>query len=664
LTRPRVLAPALLAAACALVLATRVFVSFDPIRIKLVKAAVSQAEGRVRVDTARARPEWLASLTPPFAAIAGLQNNAPGAAAFTLKVDGASVCQFSVAGRTSRRVDCQVADRWTGAADHDITVEGPAADWALTSLELATHHGSTTSPLHLVMLPAASRHYEGLGPGWVVSAWLALFGFLSLPLRRTWPRALAIGHRVAAGIAIALFAAVWLSPYVSPFVVVISAESFVKLLGVLLASRLWIAAARVAATRPAQWAWSRLSRPASASVLVALVVFGAYATLAARHLRDYQGNYSGFLQIARDQLERVPFLKDRADVRQSLIVGESGYDGEFMYLDTFDPFLRLYRNEPARYRDVADFAPLRYSRIGFSLITKAASLDRWERYPATMVWVILASLFVCAWALASIARHYGASPAWGALILLVPGFTLSLWAALPEPVAAALLLCGYLCVLRGRWGWAGAACAGALLVRETGVLVVLCLVAERLWAGKRRDAIGLALISLTPVALWRLYVGWVLFPEWSWQAFFAFPHDLGLPFAGVIRLWTTIGRGDYFPNVPTLSRAGVWFPVILLGAIALAIAVARRSFNAISAAAVLYGVIAVLMSYEAVWLHVSNGQRLTADFFVLLAVSSVRMREYPRPLRAGLSACWTAVAAYMLYGAFDADYFRSAFWPW
>lgn len=652
---------ALLAGACALVLATRVFVSVDHVRIKLVRTRVAPAAGRVHIDTALDRVD---RLSPPFAAIATVQNDAPAAATFTLKVDSKPVCEFTVAGGAFRRADCQVTRDWSAGANHDITMEGPAADWTLNAFEISTHHGDTTGGLHLVILPAGSRHYQPPAPAWIVAVWLAVMGLLTQASARTWPRMLVLAHRCAAVVIITVFVVALASPYVSRFVVMSSTESFVKMAGVLLAFRLWALAARAAASRPAQWAWSRVSAPALVSVLVALVVFGAYGTLAARYLRDFHGNYSGFLQIARDQLERVPFLKDRADVRQSLIVGESGYDGQFMYLNTFDPFVRLYRDEPARYRDVADFAPLRFSRIGFSLITKAASLDRWQRYPATMVWVILGSLFVCAWALSTIARHFGASPAWGALILLVPGFPLSLRAGLPEPVAAALLLCGYLCVLRGRWVWAGVACAGALLVRETGVILVLCLVAERLWSGRRREALGLALISLTPVVLWRGYVGWVLFPEWGWQAVFAFPHDLGLPFAGVIHLWTAIARGAYFPGVPELSRAGVWFPAILLGAIALTVGVARRSPNAVSAAAVLYALIAVLMSYEAVWVHVANGQRLTADLFLLLALTSVRMREYSRPLRTGLSACWTAVAAYVLCGAFDAQYVRGAFWPW
>ena len=84
-----------------------------------------------------------------------------------------------------------------------------------------------------------------------------------------------------------------------------------------------------------------------------------------------------------------------------------------MYFATFDPFLRVYKSTPATYGQIMDASPYRYGRIGFSLLTRVLSGGQWERYPVTMVWLILGALALTAFLLARIAQRHGLSPALG-----------------------------------------------------------------------------------------------------------------------------------------------------------------------------------------------------------------------------------------------------------
>jgi hypothetical protein len=116
----------------------------------------------------------------------------------------------------------------------------------------------------------------------------------------------------------------------------------------------------------------RFSVPASArkwtSVAVGLLVvclvtacYGSYVRYQLRN--DYHGNYSGFLQLSEDTFDSNPLVRDRPDIRRSLLLrGDNGYDGQFMYYMTFDPFMRRFDS----YRTVVDYPPYRFGRIGFS----------------------------------------------------------------------------------------------------------------------------------------------------------------------------------------------------------------------------------------------------------------------------------------------------------
>jgi len=473
------------------------------------------------------------------------------------------------------------------------------------------------------------------------------------PLPRTLRRLHAVGCIL---IALAL-ALITFSPIVSPYVLLISWTAFVQCAAFVLAPRLWTAVRYVAR----QWELSRRS-PVAAAGVTAAVVLAAYGAVVAAHLRDhYGGNYSGFIQLSRARYDTVPWLKDRSDVRGTLyMLDNGGYDAQFMYYETYDPFLRAFRDRPSTYREYIDAPPYRYGRIGFPLLTKLFSADRWQWYPATMTLLILIALTACAFLLSLIGRASGGTAAWGLAILLVPGFWMSVHNALPEPIAAAFALAGYWCFLKQRLGWSGLMFALSLMVRETGAVFVVCLAGAVLIARGWKPSLRFATAALLPIVLWRLYVAWVLFPDAGAESLLYHPDDLGVPLGGFEDLWSHIARGDYHPEIPTMVRSGIAYPLLLGAAFVLAVSFAWKRPGPIAAAAVIYAGMAVSLKYGQIWSHIINGQRGTYEVFVALALLSVGVGTQPRVLRAALFAFWMGAAAYVLYAGFDAEYIRNA----
>ena len=293
--------------------------------------------------------------------------------------------------------------------------------------------------------------------------------------------------------------------------------------------------------------------------IVAAIVAAIFATAMRARLADaYDGNYSGFLTVSRSSFDANPLVNARQDIRNSLRLAENGYDGQFMYYMTFDPLLRTFGRDPAQYGLVVDNVPYRFGRIGFSLLTRIIA-GKGSTILATMiailrVWRDTAQLRA--------GQHWREEITQAidhayALILVVPGFWRSLFGGLPEPLAAALLLAGVLCCARSKWIAAGACFAGSLLVRETGAVIVIAIAGSIAMAGRRRDAVTLLLVSLVPVALWRIYVGWALLPAWGVSGFFGRAPVIGWPFGGIADLWSAIHQGRYFPGSPSMARAGI-----------------------------------------------------------------------------------------------------------
>lgn len=656
-------AAAALAGALCVVLATRVFTEFDALRVKLVKLPVPAADGTVRIDTAS--DVRAALLDAPVALIAVITNALPVEQSFSIAVDDRPVCDVLLAAHTSRRLDCVVSTGWVRGPAHTILITGEGRDWALDFLEVATHHGSSSRLLPFHVLPHV---YTGFSrPGWVALGVTGVLLWLLALVRpgTSWPRRVVVAHRVIAGVAGVLLVAMVASPWVSSFLLMMPVGSFVELSAVVLAPQLWHLGT-IGAGRLRQLPWSTwLFRPAVAVVGVSVLVTGVYAMVVRYSVNEFDGNYSGLIRISEEGFDRSPLMRERRDVRDSLaLLPNEGYDGQFMYFAAFDPLLRQFRDDPRQYREVVDAAPYRYGRIGFPWLVRAFAGERWQWYPTVMIALVLLGVGVSAAVLARLAQGSGLSALWGLAALVIPGFSQSVRMVLPEPVAAALLLLGYLCVVRRRFVWAAITLSVAVLTRETGVLWVAALVVGLpMSMASIRDRVWIA-ASVVPLMVWRVYVASGLWTEWGWEALHYSSNNVSMPLLGIVRLWGAVSAGVYHPAVPELATAAVWLPLLLGLVSAVAFSLWTQVGRHIGIALAGYGLMAMSLTYPNVWGHVGNAQRTSYEVFVLLALAAVSTPALSSRSRRLILLCWIVSAVYILYGAYDGLNTREAIFPW
>lgn len=647
-----------LLAACglAVVLATRVFTSFTSVRAKVVQAPLSAVGGVVTVPPTPVSERK--NIAPPSAVIARIQNDSDATREFTVRVDGGVVCRADVSGRSTRRVDCVLQGRWDGSQQTSLSTDDPAARWTLEYLEFATHNGATQA-YDLVIAPVGARGFtgvHGLTLAIIVCTLAALFlAPGSLPNRFH----LVIIHRVVSAIVVLFFVLLVVSPLVSPYLLLISTRAFFWYVVVFAAPRLWF----VSTTAFAQIRAKGQTSLALGMVVVAAVAMCYGAVIARRVSGAYGGNISGVLHISRALFNRDPLLSSRDDIRKTLAFNEGGgYDAEFMYFQMFDPFLRAFKDHPATYREYIDAGPYRLDRIGYPLLAKMLAFDRWQLYPTTMFLLVFGSIVLCAGLSAVLATDMGQSPLWGLAIIAVPGFWQSLQRGLPEPLAAALLIGGYLAVRRHALVLAAFLFAASLLVRETGVFFVVAVAAFELTRLRVQGRAWFLACAVAPMLLWRAYVGFMLLPDWGPGVFFYHPNDFGAPFAGISQMWSAVAHNQYSPHIDAVYRAAVVYPLLLVCGAGLAILAVLKAWSAPAAAALVYASMALCLNFERIWGDLVSAERGTFELFVMLLLVTLQMRSLRRPLPVIAAAFWTAAALYVFFLGFDAEYIRGSLW--
>lgn len=652
---------ALVASALCTVLATRVFVSFDVQRVKLARDPIAAVEGRVRVETAH--DPRAATLTAPVAVIAVVRNDGAVPEEVSIVADGYPVCQVRIMAGDSQRFDCVAVQGWVPRSNHVIEVMGASSTWVLEFLEIATHHGSSSRLFPFVIFPDISTRYERPGAGTIVVAWILIVGVLLVPAAAGWRAAAVKTHVFLSCGVVVLLAAHVVSPWVSRFLLVMPLSAFVKATVILLARRVWQLglllgpALTTAFRRRPGW------RPMAAALAIAAGVALITALFVRHTVSEFDGNFSGLLRVSGSGFDRSPLFEGRDDVRASLFLQpDEGYDAQFMYFAAFDPLLRRFRSTPERYRDVADAAPYRFGRIGFPWLVRAVTAGRWQWYPAAMVALVLAGVALSAFVLARLAQGVGASALWGLTVLAIPGFWASVTMVLPEPLAAAFLLVGYWCVMTRRIALAVAAFALSLLIRETGVFFVGALALFASGPGvSRRDRLWL-LSAVLPVVVWRVYIAAGFWPVWGWDGLFYPAPTLTMPFMGLAGLWSVLQRGDYHAHVPDLARAATWLSVLLIAISVLSVALMKVAGRFIGATFMAYALMTLSFTYPTVWGHPGNAQRASFELFLMLALASLGIRQYPRYLQVAIAACWGGSVIFILYGAHDAFVIWDALW--
>lgn len=519
-----------------------------------------------------------------------------------------------------------------------LALDANTSDWRVDSIHVSNAHGFTSTIVGLTIVPAAQPVPRA--PAW---AWLSLLGAAAM-LWRT-PTHSAAHHRWVAALAIllgALLVAALVLPYVSDYRLIVSPRTF--------------ALALVAAVAAVRLPMSRPLLSTRAQFVAAGLAGACFFTLSLfQQIESHDGRYHQFLHMAAGTIERAPFLRERPDLADAFGEGHDSYDAQFMYLMAFDPLLRRFASDPVRYREVVDFPPYRYGRIGFSWLTAAVTLGRPERFPAAMMWLIIGGHVLLGLSLAGLARQAGHSPWLAPLYVAIPGFMASLQFGLPESLAAAGLVAGVLSWLRGRHLLSAVCFAGALLIRETGLLLVLMCYLSLGTASWQVRARWLA-AAVLPFGVWRLYVAWVLWPDFGVTALAANPQLVGWPLQGLVQL---VGAALSGEHAASEIRAALVIPVVLVCGAVLVASWWTNGPRGLVIAGAGYAWLALSLDYAHVWQHVPSGERTTLEFFLTLLLLTIiggrTVRGAPM-----LAAFWTLATAYTFLLSPEAPLSRAA----
>ena len=293
-----------------------------------------------------------------------------------------------------------------------------------------------------------------------------------------------------------------------------------------------------------------------------------------------------------------------------------GYDGEMYHYIAHDPFLRRgfskYMDAPA----------LRYRRILIPFGAYVLALGRDEWVDGAYIGIILLAIFCGGYWLSLYFSRAGFGAALGLAFLLIPATLTSIDRMTVDVGLAALCIAFVLLVAHQSRGRLYAVLAAAMLVRETGLLLIVGYVLWLLWTRHFRSA---------------LFFSTAAIPALAWYAFIEFnlkPRQVSafslIPFRGLAEQFAN----PYHYAFPSWIAA---FATVLdyaaLAGVVLAIAFAirmawERLAGPIEFSVYCFAVLAVFLYAPGAWREVYAFGRTLSPLLVLLALYGVSKRQW------------------------------------
>ena len=355
--------------------------------------------------------------------------------------------------------------------------------------------------------------------------------------------------------------------------------------------------------------------------LVAVISAATWQALTVHY--NYGGNWTALFHAGSK------YLAPPAELRSERIYQFSdsfGYDGQLYHYMAHDPFLRR------GFQSSLDAPRFRYRRIlvPLSAWLLAGGQDRFvDRAYVVVVWfwVFAGALWT---GLAACRR--GAHPAWSLAFLLVPAVMVSL-DRLTVDVALAALTAGLIYYAnRQNWFAAGAVCALACLVRESGLLMPVALAAWCVMDRRWLRAVGMA-ISALPALAWYVYIGIHTIPSG--------PADLlsPLPFAGLL---TRLGHPVAYRFGFAITAAATVLDYAAVAGIVAAIAYCCAHWRRLirqpeGAVAFFFVALVAVVSSAAVWEHPYAFARGYSPLLLIVGLDGFRSRSLAAALPLALT---------------------------
>jgi hypothetical protein len=329
---------------------------------------------------------------------------------------------------------------------------------------------------------------------------------------------------------------------------------------------------------------------------------------------------------------------DRSRVPTSVPVGQgSGYDGQFYYRLALDPFDLAHS---AFGISLDSFS--RVERIGYPILAWLVAGGEHGSVPLALVIVNVAACGIVALAGGLLAKSANRHALWGLVFSGYWGYLWTLGRDLTELTAAAFVLLGLAARARRAPVWSGLALLGAVVSKETSVLLVGTLAVATLWVRLKQPrsppATGdktLSPLNVLDRVIPRRHdlafiiplVGFVFWQLVLLRATGKLPiyksggENLGIPLIGLFR-----GFGHYFSIFPSVASA-LWFGET--GVLTLVAVGAAMSFRAAPMETRLLWVVSVLLAISAatgIWLG-DVGFRSLDDVYLMSWIVLLHRRQ-------------------------------------
>jgi hypothetical protein len=336
---------------------------------------------------------------------------------------------------------------------------------------------------------------------------------------------------------------------------------------------------------------------------------------------NYGGNWTGLFCIG-DKLALPPSLVDQDLYR---VPRSQGYDGQFYYYVSHDPFLK------GEFLQYVDNSPLRWRRILLPALAHVMAFGRADLIAPAYIGIVLASVFAGSWWLSRLCQSASCSPFWGVCFLMVPAVATSLDRMTVDSLLAALCVAfAYYGVHRPSWRIYPVLLL-APLVRETGLVLPVAFSLFCIFHRRFKEAV-LGMAMAVP------WLGWTIFIHvrlWS----DATPWLSAIPFNGLVA--RTLEPVQFEITGPWLAMAafldylallGLWFGLWLAASF-----IWKKKFGLLELATTIFAGSAMFVVKPDVWADAYAFARTMSPMLIWLALIGVSAHSLRLLVPLGLS---------------------------
>jgi hypothetical protein len=359
----------------------------------------------------------------------------------------------------------------------------------------------------------------------------------------------------------------------------------------------------------------------------ALLVAAVLLFIVGPGLVAYQGNPTGFVRFGQK------WVRDTHPPAGAVIDTKTGYDGQYFWALARDPLL-LHHSTVAGFHD----AGFRLQRIAYPALAYALAAGQESALPWTLLGLNVIVVISLTLAFSAYARRRGWSGWWGLAVGLLPGLQFATMGDMSDALAVALMLGGLMAWQSQRRWLAAGLLAVAALAREPMLLAVAAVAVDAgaRWYPCRSEpgALRRAVRNAWPVVVGPagLYL--------AWQGYVHLRHGIGTSAPGTALSAPFTGLFDEAQRAfaGNLNAASVWDLVylgLIVGGIGTAFVLLRRGITAPAVAALLFGLVLLILTFGNDWSYT----RLSAPLFAALLLGGLERRT-----PAAIAIC-SAVAA-------------------